>query len=90
MGRMDVLAEDVKGIGFVCTAGSFYKPGGLRFPLGNGWDNAHPWLSDRVRAPIRQGRRPPQRLLDLRHHFPGRFDLVRDVQSSVGPTRVAR
>jgi hypothetical protein len=26
----------------------------------------------------------------LRHHFPGRFDLVRDVQSSVGPTRVAR
>jgi hypothetical protein len=30
MGRMDVLAEDVKSIGFVCTAGSFYKQQGLK------------------------------------------------------------
>lgn len=32
---MDVLAEDVKGIGFVCTTGSFYQSQGLEFALGN-------------------------------------------------------
>lgn len=33
MGRMDVLAEDVKGIGFVCATGSFYQLQGLEFAL---------------------------------------------------------
>lgn len=85
MGRMDVLAEDSKGIGFVCAAGSFYQPQGLKFALSNSQDNAHPWLSDRVRAPVLRGRHPPQCLLDLHR----RFDPVRGVRSSLGLTRVA-
>ena len=34
MGRMDVLAEEVNGIGLVCTEGSFYQPQGLKLGMG--------------------------------------------------------
>ncbi len=87
---MDVLAEAVKGIGFDCTEGSFYRPKGQTLGMGSNWDNAHSWLSDRVQAPVQRGCRPPQHLLNLHHRFLGWFDLVRVVQSSADPTRVAR
>ena len=90
MGRMDVLAEDVKGIGFVCTTASFYQSQRLEFAFGNNLNNTHLCLSDRVQAPARRGYHLPRSLLDLRHHFLGRFDLVRAVRSSVGRTPIAR